>query len=273
MLQNFETKWRQQGTGFYPCPPYLIKIDKPGLLIIMRKIKFELGKFYHIFNRGVEKRNIFNDDSDMWRFLQGLFLFNDINSSFGILYEVERKNNGRINFNLLKKFIDNYSDSREPLVRILADCLMPNHFHLIIEEIKDGGISCFMHKLGIGYVKYFNKKYNRVGGLFQGPFKAIEIKSDIYLQYLLAYINVINPGQLIEPELKEKGVIDIDKVLNFAEKYSFSTNLDYLGVRNSIIIEKGIFNDFFPDPVKYKEFVKEVLLSQKYNLINDLSFE
>ena len=239
----------------------------------MRKIKFEIGKITHVYNRGVEKRDIFISDSDMWRFIQGMFLFNDEDSSFGVLSHVERENKGRINFNLLREFINRNKKNRKPLVRILADCLMPNHFHLLLEEIKEGGTSKFMQKSGIGYAKYFNKKYSRVGGLFQGRFKAVVIENDIHLQYVLAYINIINPGQLIEPELKEKGVIDIDKVMNFAESYSFSTNPDYLGLRDSIIIDKEIFKDFFPTPKKYREFVKDFLLSKKHNEIKDFTLE
>jgi REP element-mobilizing transposase RayT len=239
----------------------------------MRKVKLEKGKIYHIYNRGVEKRDIFNSDPDNWRFLQGLFLFNDEGISFNTLYQIERENKGRINFNLLKEFVNKNKENRNPLVKIMADCLMPNHFHLLIEEIQENGVSRFMQRLGTGYTKYFNKKYDRIGSLFQGPFKAVPIENDIQLQYVLSYINVINPGQLIEPELKEKGVIDIDKVMNFAENYSFSTNPDYLGLRDSIIIDKGIFKEFFPTPEKYKEFVRDVLLSKKYHLIDRLFLE
>jgi len=239
----------------------------------MRKVKFETGNIVHIFNRGVEKRNIFNNEVDMWRFLQGMFLFNDINSSFGVLFEIERKNKGMINFNLLRKFIYENKTNREPLVRIMADCLMPNHYHLIIEEIQNGGISRFMHKLGTGYVNYFNKKNNRVGSLFQGRFKAVVVKNDTQLQYLLAYINVINPGQLIEPELKEKGVVNIEKVMDFAKKYSFSTNPDYLGIRDSIIIDKGIFKEFFPTLESYERFIREFLEGRKYIEINNFLLE
>jgi len=239
----------------------------------MRKIKFEQEKFYHLYDRGVEKRNIFNNDSDKWRFIQGLFLFNNEDDSFRVLYEIDRENKGRINFNLLKDFVDNNQKNRKPLVRIMADCLMPNHYHLLVEEIQENGISRFMQKLGTGYVKYFNKKYDRVGSLFQGPFKATTIENDIHLQYLLVYVNVINPGQLIEPELKEKGVKDIEKVMNFAKNYSFGTNPDYLELRDSIIIDKGIFKEFFPVPEKYEEFVKDTLLSKKYNIINDFTLE
>ena len=239
----------------------------------MRKIKFEQGKFYHLYDRGVEKRNIFNNDSDKWRFIQGLFLFNNEDDSFRVLYEIERENKGRINFNLLKEFVDKNQENRKPLVRIMADCLMPNHYHLLVEEIQENGISRFMHKLGTGYTNFFNKKYNRVGSLFQGPFKAVAIENDIQLQYILAYINVINPGQLIEPELKEKGVVNIDKVMDFAENYSFGTNPDYLGLRDSVIIDKGIFKEFFPSSEKYEEFIKDVLSSKKYNIINDFTLE
>jgi len=239
----------------------------------MRKIKFAIGKIYHIFNRGVEKRNIFNNDSDKWRFLQAMFLFNDENSSFNILYQIERENKGRINFTLLKEFVNKNQQNRKPLVKIMADCLMPNHFHFLVEEIQENGISRFMHKLGTGYAGFFNKKYDRVGSLFQGPFKAVVIENDIFLQYLLVYINVINPGQLVEPQLKEKGVINIHRVMNFAEKYSFGTNPDYLGLRESIIIDKGIFKEFFPTPEKYKEFIKDTISSKKYNRINNLFLE
>ncbi len=239
----------------------------------MRKIKFGPGIICHIFNRGVDKRNIFNSEADMWRFLQGMFLFNEEDISLGILRQIERENKGRINFNLLKEFIEKNKSNRLPLVRIMADCLMPNHFHLILQEIKENGISKFMHRLGTGYTNYFNIKNTRIGSLLEGPFKAVKIDSDEYLKYLLVYINVINPGQLIEPELKEKGVMDINKVLNFAENYSFSTNPDYLGIRDSIIIDKGLLGEFFNDPIKYRNFTKDVLLSKKYNLASNFFLE
>lgn len=239
----------------------------------MRKIKFVKGNYYHIFNRGVEKRIIFNNDRDKWRFLQGLFLFNNKDSSFSVLFQIEKENKGKINFTLLKEFIDSQQKNRKPLVRIMADCLMPNHYHLLVEEIEDNGISRFMHKLGIGYSKYFNKKYERVGSLFQGTFKAVPIEKDLYLKYLLIYINIINPGQLIEPELKEKGVNNLKKVMDFAKNYSFGTHQDYLGLRDSIIIDKGILRDFFPDAKQYHQFTKDILSSKQYDIINRLVLE
>jgi putative transposase len=239
----------------------------------MRKVKFSVGKIYHLYNRGVDKREIFVDDNDRWRFLQGLFLFNDVETSQSLLWEMERIH-GRVNFKLIKDYFSQNDLTQNPIVRIMADCLMPNHFHLLVEEIKPGGISKFMHKLGTGYTSYFNKKHSRSGALFQGTFKAVQVDNENYLQYLLAYINVINPGQLIESNLKERGVEDLHKILNFAENYFWSTNKEYLQTRESIIIDKGLLANFFPDGEQYKKFIINVLPQKnKFKEIDKLLIE
>lgn len=235
----------------------------------MRKIKFVKGGIYHIFNRGVEKRNIFQDDADRWRFLQGLYLFNDERNSASLLWRMENEGGG-LNFRALKNFVEKEYKERKPLVRIMADCLMPNHYHLLLEEIKEGGISAFMHKIGTGYAGYFNKKHERVGSLFQGTFKAGPVDKDLYLQYLLIYLNVVNPGELVEPKLKERGVKNVDMIMKFVAEYPWSTHQEYLGKRNSIIIDKGLLENFFPTRMKYREFAKDVLLTKKFDTINYL---
>jgi len=239
----------------------------------MRKTKFAKGNIYHIFNRGVEKRDIFLNDSDRWRFLQGLYLFNDENVSANTLWEISR-NEGTVKFPLVVNSV-NRKGRRNRLVKIMADCLMPNHYHLLLEENREGGISRFMHKLGIGYTKYFNKKYDRVGGLFQGAFKAVLVDKDLYLQYLLVYLNVVNPAELIEPKLKERGINinDVDKIMKFVVGYPWSTHQEYLGKRNSIIIDKGILENMFANSSKYAEFAKDVLLTKKFNTINNFLLE
>ncbi len=238
----------------------------------MRKVKFCKNNFYHIYNRGVEKRNVFKNDNDRWRFLQGLFMFNDEKTTANLLWQLE-KTRGGVTFGVLRDFLKTKHEKREPLVKILADCLMPNHFHLLTEEIKEGGISRFMHKQGVGYTKYFNGEHERVGSLFQGTFKAVQINDEIYLKYLLVYINIINPAELIEPNLKEIGVKDVEKVMQFAEEYQWSTNLEYLNKRNSIIIDKGLLGKFFPDPNEYRNFAESVLLGKKFKEISNLTIE
>jgi len=118
--------------------------------------------------------------------------------------------------------------------------------------------------------KYFNKKYSRSGSLFESTFRAALIDNDEYLKYLLVYINVINPGQLIEANLKEDGVKNIDKIMEFAEDYNWSTNKEYLGMRESIIIEKGLLGEIFSNPKDYKEFIKNTLLNKKYEKVNNI---
>ncbi|MDP3901269.1 MAG: transposase [bacterium] len=232
----------------------------------MARIKFEQGKIYHIFNRGVEKRDIFLSDGDRWRFLQGLYLFNSEAGSLNLLYRLEQQK-GKMHFGILREYMKQERIERKPLVRIMADCLKPNHFHLLVEEIQEGGISKFMQKLGIGYTKFFNKKYERVGPLFQGVFKAVEIKKDEQLHYIIAYINVINPGQELEPELKTVAQ-DPEEIMRFVEHYPWSTHLEYLGKRDSIITDKGIAAELFPTPKSYRSFVSDIIQGKKTVNVN-----
>ncbi|MEK7129078.1 MAG: transposase [Patescibacteria group bacterium] len=164
-----------------------------------RKFKFSIGEFYHIYNRGNEKRIIFKDDHDRKRFTDLLFLCNTKKSIVvreiptGLTYEFDRG---------------------ETIVDIGAYCLMPNHFHLLLREKTENGISLFMKKLATSYSMYFNKRHQRTGGLFEGKFKATHVDSDTYLKYLFSYIH-LNPVKIIDPHWKENGINDKD----MAEKY------------------------------------------------------
>lgn len=234
-----------------------------------RKIRLEPGRIYHVFNRGVEKRDIFLSDGDRWRFLQGMYLFNDESTSMNLLYRLEQEK-GKMHFGILREYMKKEGVERKPLVRIMADCLKSNHFHLLIEEVQKDGISRFMQKLGTGYVTYFNKKYERVGPLFQGVYKAVEIHRDTQFHYILAYINAINPGQELEPELKSIAQ-DPEEVLRFIEHYPWSTHLEYLGKRDSIIVDKGIAGELFSSPSKYRAFIADIIRG-KQNLRLDSTF-
>ena len=227
----------------------------------MARVKLEKNKIYHIFNRGVEKRDVFLSDGDRWRFLQGMYLFNNEDSTTNLLYRIE-KEKGKMHFGILREYIKKMGLERKPLVRIMADCLKSNHFHLLIEEIQEDGISRFMQKLGIGYTKYFNTKYERVGSLFQGKFKAVEVISNEQLIYLVAYINAINPGQELEPDLKSVAQ-DPEQILEFIEHYPWSTHLEYLGKRDSIIVDRGIAEELFGTADGYKKFIVDIIKGKK----------
>ena len=239
----------------------------------MRKVQFAPGSVCHIYNRGVEGRDIFLSDGDRWRFLQGLMLFNDEETKANLLFRLERDKKA-LNFNVIREYLSQQKEKRSPLVKIMTDCLKPNHYHLILEEVLVGGISRFMHKLGGGYTKFFNTKYNRSGHLFQGPFQAVRVDNEDYLRYLIAYINVINPAQEIEPRIKELGVENIEKVTEFTGDYPWSTNLEFLGKRESCIIDKGLAGQLFSSPEDYEKFIRAVLLNKnKLNSIKDLFLE
>lgn len=235
----------------------------------MRKKQFAVDNFYHIFNRGVEKRKIFVDDYDRWRFLLGLFLFNDENTSVNTLWQVE-ESFGRATFNTLRKFLE--GKERRPIVKINAYCLMPNHYHLVLEEIKNGGISKFMQRFGTGYTMYFNKKYDRVGSLFQGTFKSVLAETQEQLERLLLYVNVINPAQILEPNLKDLGLKNLEKIRPFVREYPWSTHQEYLNLRESVIIDKGVLGEIFEDIKNYQEFSLSILKEKQRESMRDKLF-
>jgi len=112
------------------------------------------------------------------------------------------------------------------LVDVLSYCLMPNHFHLLLRQKTENGISQFMKKISTAYSMYFNTKYDHSGVLFQGRFKSQHVNRDSYLQCLFAYIH-LNPLKLFEPLWKEKGVIDVGGARLFLQNYRPSSYHDY----------------------------------------------
>ena len=145
----------------------------------MRKTPLENGEFYHIYNRGVDKRMIFKDKQDFFQFLQMLEYFNREESLGGLKAYKYPKN--------IK-----HRGSTSVLVEIVAYCLNQNHYHLILRQVTSGGISKFMQKVGTGYTMYFNQKYKRTGSLFGGRFKSKHINTDAYLKHVGVYVNLNN---------------------------------------------------------------------------------
>lgn len=151
-------------------------------------MKFVNGEYYHIFNRGADKRIIFPAENDLERFFRSMDQFNTVEPIGSIFENSFRKD--RLG-NLV---------SKSKLVDFVCYCLNPNHYHFILKQLADNGIGKFMHRLSLGYTKYLNKKYNRNGVLFQGPFKAIPIDSNEYLLHLSSYVNLNNKVHQIESQ-------------------------------------------------------------------------
>lgn len=150
----------------------------------MRKIPLAVNEHYHVFNRGVDKRDIFLEKSDLERFFKSMSEFNT-KEPIGSLYENSFKR-PQLGDQVAK--LGDKSDM--PLVKIICYCLNPNHYHFLLRQVSENGISQFMKRLGGGYSWYFNNKYKRSGSLFQGPYKALHVDTNEYLLHLSAYINL-----------------------------------------------------------------------------------
>lgn len=223
-----------------------------------KRPQFVNGEIYHIFNRGVEKRNIFQQISDYFRFIFCLYELNDKNLVImreRIKKRKERKYRGATPVSFPAK-------QREPLVEILAFCLMPNHYHLVLRQLADNGISLFIKKLGDSYVGYFNQKYNRkgMGSLFQGRFKAVHVQTNDQLINLICYI-FTNPIELLEKNWKEMEVKDPQKSIQYLEFYRWSSYLDYIGKPNFPSVTKRDFLlKVFGNSMSIKKFVESWIL-------------
>ena len=161
-----------------------MKIDMPR-----RRVKFVNGGFYHVYNRGLQKQIIFKGKRDYSRFLETVFY-----------YQIENPKPKFSTYHISKLFP---IDDTKKIVEILCYCLMPNHFHLLLQQRRDNGVSEFMRRFTHSYVNYRNVKYGLQGPVFQGVFKTVPIETDEQLLHVSRYIH-LNPtvASLIEdPEL------------------------------------------------------------------------
>ena len=223
----------------------------------MRKIKFQTNNYYHIYNRGVEKRKIFMDEKDFVRFLISMKEFNHV-EPIGSLLELNQSrkkaikktketkfpNNFKAENSALKLFGNLVSTILVPLVEIVCYCLNQNHFHILIKPLQDKGIEKFMHKLSLGYSKYFNSRYNRSGSLFQGTYQSVYIKTEDKLRKVSCYIN---------------GNPEIHKITANAEDWIYSSYQDYLGLRDGKMCDKNIILKDFKNIEEYKKLVDVII--------------
>jgi len=231
----------------------------------LRKTNLVSGEIYHIYNRGVDKRNIFIDDKDRIRFIHDLFEFNNEEASLKLNYFCE--NNSEVGLpNIDRK-------ERKILIEILAFCLMDNHFHLLVRQKGDKGVTEFMRKLGTGYTNYFNNKYERTGALFQGKFKSVHVNKDAHFMYLPIYIH-LNPLDFKFKEWREGKVQDPREAINFLDSYKWSSYMDYTGQKNfPSVIQKDFLLHKLGSEEKQKKEILNWVKSFKNNLIKEVILE
>lgn len=201
-----------------------------------RKISFANGEIYHVYNRGIDKRDIFSDQDDLERFKKSLEEFNVVDP-IGSIYENS----------FAKKCRDTQLGGfASKLVEIIAGGLNPNHYHLILEQVADRGIEKFLHRLGTGYTMYFNGKNHRSGSLFQGVFKSVHVDSNEYLLRLSVYVNLNDRVHQLGGE---------------ASKLRWSSWGEYVGEVGSgeMVCAKDIILSQFDSQEDYKKFAEETL--------------
>ncbi len=203
----------------------------------MRPHSFVNGEFYHVYSHTISDLPLFRNDSDYIRFLQVLFSSNGQRAMPHL---------GRANgLNLVSDIRDEKINLGEPLVDIISFCLMPNHFHLLLREIKDGNISIFMHRILVSFSKYINIKYERRGHVFERTFNSKIISDNEYLLRVSSYIH-LNSKDIREWHKKEA-------------LYPWSSFQDYVAENRwgRLIKNEEILSQFENNKDLYKDFVEE----------------
>lgn len=202
-----------------------------------RDVPFVVGETYHLYNRGAHKLEIFREENDFRRFLLLLHVAN--NSTAIVLRDLLSKYRGE------SSVIFQTEKPDKIFVDILGYCLMPNHFHLVLRQKSEDGISRFLKRALTGYSMYFNLVHQHSGTIFQGPSRSRHVGSESYFRYIFSYVH-LNPLDIFEPGWKEKKKINIQKAHQFLNAYPYSSFYDYsVGERpEGVILAKEHLPDF-----------------------------
>ncbi|MFH1632240.1 MAG: transposase [bacterium] len=215
----------------------------------MRKEIFANDEYYHVYNRGVDKCRIFQDEKDYRRFYESLYLFNDSE------YSASGGDPMRRMVKLAGQ--ERLADYRIPLVSIVGYCLLPNHFHLFLRQLADEGIPKFLHSLGMGYAKYYNLKKDRVGVLFQGRYRASHIDNEAYYYHVPRYIH-LNALDLTDLNWREGQMSNWEEVENYLSAHQWSSHGVYSGLEESLpVVDKEAVKGLFGNSEAYHSYLSE----------------
>ncbi len=193
-----------------------------------RSIPFVNDEIYHVFNRGVAKMRIYNNTYDYKRFLRAVLYYQ--------LLGPKPK---------FSRFMPNsFKLNTTKVIEIICYCFMPNHFHFLLRQVKENGITEFISKLSNSYTKYFNTKNQRVGPIFQGEFKSVHIETNEQLLHVSRYIH-LNPI--------------ISYVAKDLKNFKWSSYTEYIGNSDSALCSKEIILDQFKSKKDYEDFVLDQL--------------
>lgn len=222
----------------------------------MRKIQFAVGKYYHLYNRGVDKRSVFISKEDYDRFEAYLYLLNDVDAARAANFF------GKKNHNSL------FENKRSgQLVAIGAYCIMPNHFHILATPAMKDGIQKFMQKLLTAYTMYFNVKYRRTGSLFEGTYRAQHAETEKHLKYLLGYIH-LNPAKLFSENWKQQNILELQSLAKAVMDYRYSSINEYC-LSTPLITDPSNFPRYFTLAKNMDVYIRYWLDNKDKYLAND----
>jgi REP element-mobilizing transposase RayT len=220
----------------------------------MRREPFEVGSYVHVMKRGTRGLPITRDNDDRWRFLKLLRYLNDKN--------VPRNWERDIGPDEIRNEFARpaHWPAHEPLVSILSFTLMDNHFHLLLKERTESGISMFMQRVCTSMALFFNAKYHERGTMFQSSYLARTVQSDEYLRYLVAYIAIKNP---LERDRNIRGSMrDFKRSVESVSKYQFSSLAAHLGHPSVLLSSDDILDDYTSDV--------NTFLAEAYDMLNSI---
>lgn len=220
----------------------------------MTRQSLGIDSYIHVYNRGVKKMPIYRRKEDLRRLLFNLYYFNHIDRMPDNWKREPGISRDPTNFQWPEAW-----GEREPAVSILAFSIMPNHLHLMIKEIVEGGTSKFMHRVSMAYSKFINEKYEESGSLFQGAFKSRLVEEDTDFRNLAVYVMVKNPLELYQGGLRN-AIENFDDAYGQIAQNPLNSLGEYAGTRPSPIITKDLLGELFETPESFKEFAREAML-------------
>lgn len=201
-----------------------------------RKPPFATNEIYHTISRGVAKKPIFTSERDYQRALRliDFYRYNHPPLRFSHFNRLAKKEKG--------DFLNSLKRNNPPIVDILAFCLMPNHIHFLLKQLKERGVPIFISNFQNSYARYFNTKYKRIGPLFQPMFKAIRIETEEQLLHVSRYIH-LNPPTSYLLEIKD------------LKNYPWSSFTEYLGIKPFQFTNPNLILGHFKTREAYRKFV------------------
>ncbi|MBU1085483.1 MAG: transposase [Candidatus Beckwithbacteria bacterium] len=204
-----------------------------------RKTPLVTEHIYHVVNRGVASMPIFLNNSYYQRAIEAFLYYQNQNLSLRYSYFIRQTQNKRV------EMLDLLRQQSDFLVEIIAYCLMPNHYHLLIKQLTDNGISTFMSKFANSYTRFFNTKNKRIGPIFQGKFKSVLIKNDNQLLHVSRYIH-LNPFSS-----------NIITNINSLNQYQYSSYPEYINPNIKSLCHKDIVLSYYKSKNSYQNFVRD----------------